>query len=280
MCLRNSPGTAPLDVSRAEHMKTRELTLISVFIILIPFAVFSLSASKDIGDLGSLLGAFTGILAVIWFYRGLRLQSIQIEEQRQQFSKQHHMQYQDSLLTFLERSSERIESSYKELIEALGLPDSNQLSATYMQSLNYYEQAIESTDPNTVMSNVKEWMKIEGPCIRFLSAVKDVIVLNNKRLGFNDDNTYKDDVAVYVFVNSGYLLQQPFISKYQVAIRILSEQMMILSPGRKAMYLASITAAALTAPEGLWRKDKIIEDINEHKSKERPIPKICEKFIS
>ena len=261
-------------------MKTRELTLISVFIILIPFAVFSLSASKDIGDLGSLLGAFTGILAVIWFYRGLRLQSIQIEEQRQQFSKQHHMQYQDSLLTFLERSSERIESSYKELIEALGLPDSNQLSATYMQSLNYYEQAIESTDPNTVMSNVKEWMKIEGPCIRFLSAVKDVIVLNNKRLGFNDDNTYKDDVAVYVFVNSGYLLQQPFISKYQVAIRILSEQMMILSPGRKAMYLASITAAALTAPEGLWRKDKIIEDINEHKSKERPIPKICEKFIS
>ena len=93
-------------------MKTRELILISIAIVLIPFAVFSLSLSKDIGDLGSLLGAFAGILAIIWFYRGLRLQSLQIEEQRQQFSKQHHIQYQDSLLTFLERSSDRIESSY------------------------------------------------------------------------------------------------------------------------------------------------------------------------
>jgi hypothetical protein len=113
-----------------------------------------------------------------------------------------------------------------------------------------------------------------------LSAVKDVIVLNNKRLGTKDDDTYKDDVADYVFVHSGYLLKQPFISRYQIAIRMLSEQMMILSPGRKAMYLASITAAALTAPEGLWKKDKIIEDINEHKSKNKPIPKICEEFIS
>jgi hypothetical protein len=63
----------------------------------------------------------------MWFYRGLRLQSLQIEEQRQQFSKQHHIQYKDSLLSFLEKSSDRIERSYEELIEDLKLPVENQL---------------------------------------------------------------------------------------------------------------------------------------------------------
>jgi len=259
-------------------MKTRELILISILIILIPFAVFSLSASKDIGDLGSLLGASTGIIAVFWFYRGLRLQSLQIEEQRLQFSQQHHLQYQDSLLTFLEKASDKIKDSHKELIDALGLPDSNQLSATYFQSLSYYKEALESTDPNVVMSHVQEWMKIEGPCVKFMSSVKDVITLHKRRLGLEDD-TENDDVADYVFINSGHLLQQPFMSSYQVAIKMLSEQMMIISPGRKAMVLASTTAMALLAPEGLMKKDKIIEDINEHKSKNKPIPKICNKLI-
>jgi len=83
-------------------MKTRELILTSVLILLIPFVMYHFYASKDIGDLGSLVGAFAGIIAVIWFYRGLRLQSLQIEEQRLQFEKQHHIQYQDSLLTFLQ----------------------------------------------------------------------------------------------------------------------------------------------------------------------------------
>lgn len=261
-------------------MKTRELILVSAAIVLIPFTVFSLSASKDIGDLGSLLGAFAGILAIIWFYRGLRLQSLQIEEQRLQFAKQHHLQYQDSLLAFLEKASEKIESSHKELIEALGIPDSNHVFSAYMQSMFYYKEALENTDPNVVMSRIQEWMKIEGPCIKFLSAVKDVIILHNKRLDTKDDDTYKDDVATYVFVHSGYLLQQPFMSSYQVVVKMLSEQMMLIAPGRKAMVLASTTAAALLAPEGLMKNDKILEDINEHKSNKKPIPKICEVFTA
>ena len=258
-------------------MKTRELTLISIFLILIPFSIYSFSASKDIGDLGSLIGAFSGLVAVIWFYRGLRLQSVQIEEQRIQFSKQHHLQYQDSLLTFLQKASERIEDSHKELIEALSLPDASQLFATYLNSMNYYKEALESTDPNVVMSQVKEWMKIEAPCVKFMSSVKDIITLHKKRLGLEDDAENKD-VADYVFINSTHLLQQPFMSTYQGAVKMLSEQMMLLAPGRKAMVLALTTAMALQAPEGLMKIDKIIEDIEKDKSENKPIPKICEQI--
>lgn len=260
-------------------MKTRELILISAVIILIPFMVFALSASKDIGDLGSLLGAFSGILAIIWFYRGLRLQSLQIEEQRIQFTKQHHLQYQDSLLSFLEKASETILSSLKELIEALGIPDSNHIFSAYMQSMFYYKDALESTDPNVVISHVQEWIKIEEPCVKFMSSVRDVILLHKKRLGIEDD-AENVDVADYVFINSDHLLKQPFMSGYQIAVKMLSEQMMIITPGRKAMVLASTTAAALVAPEGLLKVDKIIEDINDRKANNKHIPKICEVFTA
>jgi hypothetical protein len=260
-------------------MKTRELGLISVAIVLVPFAVFSLSASKDIGDLGSLLGASSGFIAVIWFYHGLRLQSLQIDEQRLQFSKQYHLQYQESLLAFLEKASDKVKCSHQELISALGLPDSNQLAVKYLQSLSYYKEALESTDPNVVTSHVQDWMKIEGPCVKFMTSVKDVITLHKRRLGLEDDPD-TDDVADYVFINSGHLLQQPFMSSFQVSIKMLSEQMMIISPGRKAMVLAITTAMALLSPEGLIKKDKIIQDINGHKSQNKPIPKICDVFIA
>jgi hypothetical protein len=45
-------------------MKIRELTLLSILIFCIPFAVYTYSASSNIGDLGSLLGASSGIIAV------------------------------------------------------------------------------------------------------------------------------------------------------------------------------------------------------------------------
>ncbi|MCP3900879.1 MAG: hypothetical protein GY707_14330 [Desulfobacteraceae bacterium] len=258
-------------------MKIREIVLLTFLISLIPFAIYFLSASQDIGDLGSLIGASSGMIAVIWFYRGLRLQSFQIEEQRIQFSKQHHIQYQDSSLTFLLNASERIEKSYKELSIALNLSDSKQLSTTYLDSMKYYKEALESTDPNVVISNIEEWMKIEGPCVKFMSSVKDIITLHKRRLGIADDGDEKD-VADYVFINSSHLLQQPFMSYYQVTVKLLSEQMSVLTPGRKALVLASITAMALLAPEGIMKKDKIIEQIETGRSQKRPIPKICEQL--
>jgi hypothetical protein len=257
-------------------MKTRELILISIFILLVPFAIFSFSASKVIGDLGSLLGAFSGIIAIIWFYRGLRLQSVQIDEQRIQFSKQHHLQYQDSLLAFLQNASEKIDNSHKKLIEELKLTDSSQIFSTYLKSMDYYKVALESADPILVRSNVQEWMKIEVPCVKFMSSVKDIICLHRKRLGLEEENEDRD-VAEYVFINSTHLLQQPFMSTYQSDVRMLSEQMMLLTPGRKAMVLASTAAIALLAPNGLMKVEQIIEDIEKNKLANLPIPKICDQ---
>lgn len=256
-------------------MKTRELILLSVLILLIPVALFVSMEGNGIGDLGSLMGAFTGLVAVIWFYRGLRLQSIQIEEQRIQFSKQYSLQHQDSLLAFLDKSSDRMQGALSELVESLGIPDASHLFGTYLGSMKYYKLAYESADPNVVKSQIEGWMKIEGPCVKFMSAVRDIIILYKKRLEL-EDNHEGIDVAEYVYINGSHLMNQPFMSSYKSPVDILSEQMNLIVPGRKTMALAASASMAQLAPEGIMKVDKIIEDINKAKTNGSPIPKICD----
>lgn len=256
-------------------MKTRELVLISILLFLIPIALYFWMDAKDVGDLGSLLGAFAGLIAIIWFYRSLRLQSTQIEEQRKQFSKQHHLQYQDSLLTFLDKSSDRMKEYHSELVDSLGTPDASHLVSTYLGNMKYYKLALESTDPNIVMTQVQAWMKAEGPCVKFMSSVRDIIILHKRRLGM-DDNSEGIDPAEYVYINGSHLMGQPFMSAYKSSVDMLSEQMNLIAPGRKAMLLASTAAMALLAPEGIMKTDKIIEDIKKAKSDGSLVPKICD----
>lgn len=260
-------------------MSTRECTLLSILLLLIPFAIYFYVESKGIGDLGSLLGASAGVIAIIWFYRGLRLQSLQIEEQRKQFSRQHHVQHQDSLLTFLNSVSERIEKQFKELLDALNLSDLSQLTVKYLESMEQYNEALESPDAKIVLSASQEWMKIEGPCMKFMSAIKDVIILHKMRLEL-DIEEKEQDVATYVFINSSHLFQQPLISNYHTSVSMLSEQMMLLAPGRKAMFIATSTAMALVAPEGFMKTDKILDEINKQKADGEVMPKICDEFMA
>ena len=72
------------------HMKIRDLTtrkliLITIALLIFPVALFDWMDGNGPSDLASLLGAYSGLIAVMWFYRGLRLQSLQINEQRNQF---------------------------------------------------------------------------------------------------------------------------------------------------------------------------------------------------
>lgn len=76
-------------------------------------------------------------------------------------------------------------------------------------------------------------------------------------------------------------MKQPFISPYISTVAMLSEQMNLLNPGRKAMFLSMSAALALTAPKkGIMNTEKIINDIKEAKAGGKLIPKICNVFIA
>jgi len=267
------------------HMKTRDLTireliLVTITLLILPIALFYWMDGNGPSDLASLLGAFSGLIAVMWFYRGLRLQSIQINEQRNQFMRQFNLQHNDSKFAFLESSSKRLRDSLDELATSLKLPDETQVASAYINSMPFYKLATESNIPDEVIAEVKEWMKIESPCMKFMTSVRDIVVLYKLRLGLEDDSEGVDP-AEYVYVNSGHLMKQPFMSPYSNTVVMLSEQMNLLSPGRKAMSLAMLAALSLNAPKkGLMKTEKIVKDIEQARENGKLIPKICDVFIA
>lgn len=260
-------------------MKTRELVLISVAFLVLSLALFFWMNGSGPSDLGSLLGAASGLIAIMWFYRGLRLQSIQINEQKNQFVRQFNLQHQDSQLAFLESASERMKTHLSDLISNLEIDDEAQVLSAYMSNMQFYKQALESTDPYEVLTNIKDWMKIEGPCRKFMMSIQDIVVLFKLRLGMEDDSE-EADAAEYVHIQSGYLMKQPFMSPFKITVQMLSQQMNLLSPGRNAMYLASSAAMALTVPEGIMKIDKIIHDIDKAKKEKKLVPEICNTLIA
>jgi len=265
-------------------MKTRDLTikeliLITVVLLIFPIGLFFWMDGNGPSDLAALLGAFSGLIAVMWFYRGLRLQSIQINEQRHQFIKQFRLQHQDSQLAFLESSSKRLKNSLDDLIAALNISDETQLASAYLTSIPFYKLATESTNPDDVISEIQKWMKIEGPCAKFMTVVRDIVVLYKLRLGMDDDSEGVDP-AEYVYINSGHLMKKPFMSPYKTAVDMLSQQMNLLNPGRNAMRLASLSALALNVPKGMMKTDIIIQDIEQAKTNKKLVPKICNELIA
>ena len=184
---------------KIRDLTTRKLILITIALLIFPVALFDWMDGNGPSDLASLLGAYSGLIAVMWFYRGLRLQSLQINEQRNQFIKQFTLQHQDSKLAFLESSSKRLKSSLDDLVASLNLPDETQITVTYLSSLPFYKLATESTNPEEVISEIKEWMKIEGPCTKFMTVVRDIVVLYKLRLGF-EDGSEGVDPAKYVYI--------------------------------------------------------------------------------
>ena len=122
-------------------------------------------------------------------------------------------------------------------------------------------------------------MKIEGACVKFMSSVRDIIILHQKRLGM-EDNSKGVDPAEYVYINGAYIMDQPFMSAYKNTVNLLSEQMNLISPGRKAMALASAAAMAQITPEGVIEKDKIIQDIKKAIRDGSLVPKICDALYA
>lgn len=260
-------------------MSNREGILFSVLLLVLSSALYIWMNGSTASDLGSLLSASCGLIAIFWFYKGLRLQSIQIEEQQKQFSQQMNLQHQDSMLNFLSLASTRMQNHLTDLLSALNVPDESHIASCYLSNMLYYKKAIENSDPNVVLSEVQKWMKIEGPCTKFMSAVRDIVILHQQRLGISMQ-IETTDPADFVYINSAHIMNQPFMSSYSTTVKLLSEQMMIISPGRKAMHLAISAALFLTAPKGIMKKDKIINDIQEAQNAKLLIPKICDVLLT
>jgi hypothetical protein len=90
---------------------------------------------------------------------------------------------------------------------------------------------------------------------------------------------YSKEPEDFVFIYSPHIEKLPYFDTYIAALRLLTDFMMRLQPGRKAALLAMQVALAKTAPmEGLMKEEEIRKEIKTRKASGLCIPKIAEDF--
>ncbi len=253
----------------------RLLSLITIFVILVVAAAIYHIAPNDLSGYGSIASAGGSLLAVIWFSGSLWYQSTQLKEQRAQFQAQfRHLQEasrRDSLVlakSILERAEEKAIALHGKINSI------DELFPLYMQ-FDELKPLIESTDPAVVQDAYSSWIKKEGAATTFIKGIKSAASVYLQSIETKDID-YTKTPEEFVLIYGCWFWGQPFFEAYQGPANLLCDWMVRLEPGRKAAHLAGIASAGRMFGINFLKIDKVREDIQEHREKDYPVPKIAE----
>jgi hypothetical protein len=235
--------------------------------------------------LGSLFGAAASFLAVIWFSGSLYFQSIQLKEQREQFSlelKEQREQFSQQFKQLREDARRNALTLAKDILleaeqDALkanpSLSSINDLSTLY---LDWSEMKVimESTDPVEVQEAIMSWSKKEGPAMTLIAGVKVAAEVYLRAIDRTDID-YSIDADDFVFIHGPTLWKLPYFGRFGFIGSWLTEFMIRIQPGRKAAILASTVAQLKLAPQ-IMNKEKITQSIERHRTAGLPLPAIAE----
>jgi hypothetical protein len=230
--------------------------------------------------IGTVFGAFAGVLAVIWFSGSLYYQSQQLVEQKIQFLENFRQLREDNrrgaLLVardVLSRAEERALKSNPDL-KSIG-----DLTACYI-GLRDMAMILKSTDPNAILEAGKKWMLTqEGPALFMMRGIKNAAEVYFRATG-NENIDYSKEPEEFVFIYGPTLWKLPFFDEYGGLMGLLPEFMFMLAPGRASAKLAYTVAAFKQAVNtgigNIYSNDKILEEIKKHKEAGYRIPPIAE----
>ncbi len=133
---------------------------------------------------------------------------------------------------------------------------------------------LESDDVGVVQTAVKSWLKKEGPALMLMRGVKTAAQVYFLAVG-KEDVDYSKEPEDFVYIYGQHLWSLPFFEAYQAPTAMLTEFMIRLQPGRKAVEIASLAVMVKTS-ERFMKMDSVREDIRKHVAKGHPLPKIAE----
>jgi len=229
--------------------------------------------------LGSLFGAAAGILAVIWFSASLYYQAQQLKEQRKQFLENFKQLREDNrrnslvlVKDILARAEERALKSNP------SLKSINDLMAQYITVIEWPD-ILKSTDPHIVIEHGKSWLNMkELPATYLMRGIKSAAEIYFRSID-NRNIDYTLEPELFVEAYGSTLWKVPYFAEYRSITSWISKWMVRMEPGRKAIQLA-YQVALLKAEPKLWKIDKIIEDIEQHKKAGYPMPAIAEGLVN
>ncbi|MDD3673473.1 MAG: hypothetical protein PHG70_08150 [Synergistaceae bacterium] len=245
------------------------LVLVSIVVFIRCFEEYQISAY------GSIIAAAGSLLAVIWFTASLWYQSVQLNEQRIQFTAEFRTLKEASRRESLVIAKNIIDDSEKKAISACGCISSiSELLPQYMSNFKEIGIIMESTDPMTVMKVSQSWMKIETAANIYLKGIKSAAEIYLESIDAQNIN-YNISPEEFVYVYSPYFQKLPFFNAMEGIVSTLGLFMYILQPGRKGVIIAMIAASVKSLGSNIIDMDKLKEMIKEQKEKGHIIPNIA-----
>jgi hypothetical protein len=257
---------------------------LSILVVILAIAATFYFSTEYFSALGSLFGAAAGTLAVIWFSASLYNQSQQLKEQRQQFLENFKQLREDnrrnSLIVvkdIMVRAEERALKS-NPILKSI-----DDLMVQYI-NISEWPNILKSKDPNIVLEDGKKWILTkETPAFFLMRGIKSAAETYFRAIGKTDID-YSVEPELFVFTHGPTLWEIPYFEEYQGIATFLSEAMVRMTPGRKAVHLAYSVAALKKASDedmsGIMNEDKIIEDIKQHEKAGYSLPAIAKDLAN
>ena len=253
------------------------LILITVAVVAAGVYVLLRVSDTKASTIGSVVGAFGGVLAVVWFFAALKSQSEQLENQKDQFLVQFQTLREASRRDALMFARDILKDAEGKALEQN--PKLNTITDIFTNYIDFSSLGIvlKSSNPQEVLEQFKVWAKVEGPAITMMRGIKSAAEIYFRAMDFNDID-YSKEPEDFVFIYSPRIEKLPYFDTYIGSLRLLTEFVLRLQPGRKAALLAHQVALA-KASEMPMKEDKIREEIETRKASGLSIPKIAEDFL-
>lgn len=255
-------------------MTTKHLVAISLVIAIAMAIVIRILDPDRLSALGSILAGAGSLLAVLWFSAGLRYQSRQLEDQRQQFVAQFEYLKEsgrrDALLLvqgILERAEEKAISGIGGDISISELP------AKYIDSKEL-KTILESIDSKEVLDACAIWMKKEGAALTLMQGIKSAAEIYLRSLDAKDID-YSTPAEEFYFIYSPRFANEPFFNSLAGPANMLSEIMVRFRPLRDATNIAFISASSKAFTGEIVKMEKLHADIKKHLADGYPLPEIA-----
>ena len=253
------------------------LILITIAVVLAGVCVLLCASDTKASTIGSVAGACGGILAVVWFLAALKSQSKQLENQKEQFLAEFQTLREGTRRDALMFARDILKDAEEKALKQN--PRLNSIADLFTNYMDFSSLGVilKSSDPQEVLEQLKVWAKVEGPAITMMRGIKSAAEIYFRATDLKDID-YSKEPEDFVFIYSPHIEKLPYFDTYIGSLRLLTDFMSRLQPGRKAALLAWQVAFAKTSPKGWMKDEKIREEIETRKASGLSIPKIAEDF--
>ncbi|MCP4267750.1 MAG: hypothetical protein GY777_19650 [Candidatus Brocadiaceae bacterium] len=251
------------------------LTIIITILLIVTFCFFD---KDQYAAIGSLVGGFGSVIAIIWFFASLQYQAQQLEEQRGQFTKEFQKINEDGRRNSLVLAKNILdETENRALTQKIELKNITELMIYYMKHAPIFRQILVERDLATLQECTFKWYDKVEPANILMRGIKSAAGVYFGSIGINDID-YSKEPELFIHEYGNQFWDEPFFNSYKGTAMGLAALMTKCIPQRDTVHLAFSICLDRLGSDGRNDELGIIASINDHKAKGYPMPQIVKIY--